>query len=314
MANEELNKRVYVKEIKDFFNLKQECGSPASLERWIIAPDVNRPGLELTGHFEATDLKRVVILGNKECRYMEHFSYEEQRRKFDCITDSYTPCIIITNKNKVPRALADLAAAKDFPVFSYPDKTYGLIVDLVSFMSEKLAPSIDVHGVMMNIYGKGVLLTGDSGIGKSELALDLIQRGHIFVADDLVEVSKVANKLFCTAPQILKGYLEIRGLGVVDVEKMFGGNCFLDRCRLDMVIHLTEMTGEVDRLNNEDKTKNLLGINSPLIEVPVSGGRYVSVIVESAVTNFILKQNGIDSTMQFKQRVMETIMKKGEKK
>lgn len=314
MANEELNKRVYVKEIKDFFNLKQECGSPASLERWIIAPDVNRPGLELTGHFEATDLKRVVILGNKECRYMEHFSYEEQRRKFDCITDSYTPCIIITNKNKVPKALADLAAAKDFPVFSYPDKTYGLIVDLVSFMSEKLAPSIDVHGVMMNIYGKGVLLTGDSGIGKSELALDLIQRGHIFVADDLVEVSKVANKLFCTAPQILKGYLEIRGLGVVDVEKMFGGNCFLDRCRLDMVIHLTEMTGEVDRLNNEDKTKNLLGINSPLIEVPVSGGRYVSAIVESAVTNFILKQNGIDSTMQFKQRVMETIMKKGEKK
>ena len=313
MANEELNKRVYVKEIKEFFGLKQECGTPASLERWIIAPDVNRPGLELTGHFEATDLKRVVILGNKESRYVEHFSYEEQKRKFDSITDSYTPCIIITDGNKVPKALADLAVAKDFPVFTYPDKTYGLIVDLVSFMSEKLAPSIDVHGVMMNIYGKGVLLTGDSGIGKSELALYLIQRGHIFVADDLVEVSKVANKLYCTAPEILKGFLEIRGLGVVDVEKMFGGNCFLNKCRLDMVIHLTEMTGEVDRLNNEKKTMNLLGINSPLIEVPVSGGRYVSVIVESAVTNFILKQNGIDSTSLFKQRVMEAIIKKGDK-
>ena len=111
----------------------------------------------------------------------------------------------------------------------------------------------------------------------------------------------------------MKGFLEIRGLGVVDVEKMFGGNCFLNKCRLDMVIHLTEMTGEVDRLNNEEKTMNLLGINSPLIEVPVSGGRYVSVIVESAVTNFILKQNGIDSTSLFKQRVMEAIIKKGDK-
>lgn len=314
MANEELNKRVFVREIKEFLNLTQISGSDNSLNRWVIAPDVNRPGLELTGHYEATDLKRVVIIGNKESRYIDHFSYEDQVKKFDYLTDSYTPCIIVTNENQIPKALKDVADSKDFPVFTYPDKTYRLVVDLISFLAEKLAPSIDVHGVMMNIYGKGVMLTGESGIGKSELALDLIDRGHIFVADDLVEVSRVADKLFGTAPEILKHFLEIRGLGIVDVNKMFGGNCYLDRCKLDMVIHLTNMTGEVDRLNMEDKTIEYLGIKCPLVEVPVSEGKMISVIVESAVTNYILKQNGIDSTELFKDRVMEVIRKKGEKK
>ena len=163
MANEELNKRVYVRQIKEQLNLEQLSGNDESLNRWAIAPDINRPGLELSGYLESNDLKRVVILGTKEYEYMSKFDYDTQRARFEIITDSFTPCIIMSGEFSNMNSLLDLANQKNFPVFRYEGKTYQLMVDLVSYLSEQLAATDTLHGVMMNIYGRGVMITGKSG-------------------------------------------------------------------------------------------------------------------------------------------------------
>ena len=169
MANEELNKRVYIRQIKEEFDLLQLSGNDESLDRWAIAPDINRPGLELSGYLESNDLKRVVILGTKEFEYMSKLDEEIQKQRFEIITDSYTPCIIMTEGFEEMETLMEVAQRKNFPVFKYEGKTYQLIVDLVTFLSEKLAPMDNLYGVMMSIYGRGIMITGKSGIGKSEL-------------------------------------------------------------------------------------------------------------------------------------------------
>ena len=309
MANEELNKRVYVRSLKEEFGLEQVTGSDRSLDRWIIAPDINRPGLELTGYFESNDLKRVVILGTKEFEYMSKFDYETQKQRFEIITDSFTPCIILSEGFIGMDSLRDLANAKDFPIFRYDGKTYQLIVDLVSFLSEKLAPTDNIYGVMMNIYGRGIMITGKSGIGKSELALDLINRGHMLVADDRIDVTRVHTSIMCTAPKLLKRMLEIRGLGIVDVTRMFGANAYLNKCQLDFVIKLVKYNEDMDqdRLNPINETRNILGLDVPMLTIPITEGKSLSVIIEAAVANYLLDKLGFNSNEDFKRRYHEEL-------
>lgn len=317
MANVELNKQVSVKTIKEYFRLKQICGNDESLERWAIAPDINRPGLELAGQKIDTDLKRVVLLGNKEIDYLETIDEEIQKERFDYITDKYTPCIIVTDGLKVPKTLIEVANNKNFPVFEIETKTYLFTTELVGFLSDKLAPSISVHGNMMNIYGKGVLIIGKSGTGKSELALDLVSRGHMLVADDLVEVSRVNNYLKCEAPENIKGMLEVRGLGIIDINTIFGGHSFLNDCGLDFIIELVT-ADEYDKHNNDrlNPTSNkevYFGIERDKLVIPMTIGKSMSIIVETAVTDFILKQRGFNSNEEFKDRIMKQIIKAGDK-
>jgi HPr kinase/phosphorylase len=313
MANEELNKRVYVRSLKEEFGLEQLSGSDHSLDRWIIAPDINRPGLELTGYFESNDLKRVVILGTKEYEYMSRFDYDTQKQRFEIITDSFTPCIILSEGFVGMDSLIDLANAKDFPIFRYEGKTYQLIVDIVSFLSEKLAPVDNLYGVMMNIYGRGIMITGKSGIGKSELALDLINRGHMLVADDRIDVTRVHTNIMCTAPKLLKRMLEIRGLGIVDVTRMFGANSYLNKCQLDFVIKLVKFDEriETDRLNPINETRNILGLDVPMLTIPITEGKSLSVIIEAAVSNYLLDKLGFNSNEDFKRRYHEELKVNG---
>lgn len=311
MANEELSKRVYVKTIKEVFNLEQITGDEESLNRWIIAPDVTRPGLELSGYLESNDLKRVVILGNKEYDYMNRFDENTQRQRFEIITDSFTPCIILSDGCKDMPVLIDICRKKNFPLFRYPEKTYQLIVDIVSYLSEELAPTDNIYGVMMNIFGKGVMITGKSGIGKSELALDLINRGHMLVSDDRIDISRVHKNIICKAPKVLKNMLEIRGLGVVDVTKLFGFNATLDKCQLDFIIQLANLDDvkEKDRLNPLNEKKDVLGLPIPMLTIPITEGKSLSVIVESAVITHTLMKKGFDSNEEFKKKVRENIGK-----
>lgn len=310
MANEELVKRVYVKEIKDVLNLTQITGDETALDRWIIAPDVNRPGMELAGIQDNTNLKRVVIIGNKETMYMNTLPYEVQKERYNYITDAYTPCIIITSKTGCPDALKEVAESKNFPVLSYPGHTYRAVVESIAFLSERMAPTVSMHGVMMNIYGVGVMLTGQSGIGKSELALDLIKRGHILVADDRVDVKRVHNQVVAEAPDVIKGMLEIRGLGIVDVELLFGGAAVLDKTELSLIIKLSRFQDtDFNRVGNDEVTTDVIGIDIPTIEIPVSDGRPISSIVEASVTNYILKRKGINTTETFKEKVRKEIEK-----
>ena len=313
MANNELNKRVYVRQIKEQLGLEQLTGNDDSLNRWAIAPDINRPGLELSGYLESNDLKRVVILGTKEHEYMSKFDYNTQRARFEIITDSYTPCIILSGEFMPMASLTDLANDKNFPIFRYEGQTYQLIVDLVSFLSEKLAPTDSLYGVMMNIYGRGIMITGKSGIGKSELALDLINRGHMLVADDRVDVRRVHKSIICEAPAILKRMLEIRGIGIVDVTRMFGANAYLNRCQLDFVIKLVKYDEnmENDRLNPINENYDVLGLEVPMLIIPITEGKSLSVIIEAAVSNYLLSKLGFNSNEDFKIRYRQELERKG---
>ena len=202
------------------------------------------------------------------------------------------------------QSLLDLCNQKNFPVFRYEGQTYQLIVELVSFLSENLAPTDNLYGVMLNIYGKGIMITGKSGIGKSELALDLINRGHMLVADDRVDVTRVHKSLLCTAPKILKRMLEIRGVGIVDVTRMFGANAYLNRCQLDFVIKLVKYDEgmESDRLNPITESFDVLGLEVPMLTIPITEGKSLSVIIEAAVSNYLLNKLGFNSNEDFKER------------
>ena len=314
MANEELKGRVYISELKDVFNLKQVTGNAESLTRYIIVPDVNRPGLELTGYTESNDLKRVVVIGNKEKEYIDKLDYETQKERFEIITDVYTPCIILTSIDKSIPSLIEVANSKNFPVFEYSGKTYQLAADLVSYLAEELAPMDVVHGVMMNLYGIGVMITGKSGIGKSELALDLIKRGHRLIADDSIEIYHVSNRIVCKSPKLLKKMLEIRGMGVVDISRIFGPTSYMEKSDLDFVIELVkyEDVEEIDRLDPLTMNEKLLGLNIQKLVIPVSASKSLSSIIETAVADHILKRSGIDGNETFKQRVREEIKKKEE--
>lgn len=310
----DLTKKVEVRKIKEFFNLKQVCGDETSLDRWTIAPDINRPGLELAGFKDEFELKRVVLIGAKEQSYLKTLDYDTQVDRFEFLTDAYTPCIIITNNCPTPDALMNVASRKNFPVFEFNGKTYEISTDLVSYLSNKLADSDVVSGGLMSIYGTGVLITGDSGIGKSELELDLIKRGHIFVADDLVEISRVNKTIYGRAPENLRKMLEVRGIGVVDVNIMFGGHCFLEKCHVNFVINMVNRDQYLrlnpDRLNPNEKTINLLGVEKPLLEIPVTEGKSMSTIIETAVTNYIMKKQGVDTNEEFKNSIFKEILDK----
>ena len=310
----ELDKQVSVRKIKEAFNLTQVCGDDHSLDRWTIVQDVNRPGLELSGYKEDSELKRVVVIGKKEHHYIETLDYDTQRDRFEFLTDIYTPCIIITQGNKAPQALIDVAGNKNFPVFEYPDVTYQFVSDLTAFLTAELAPNEYVGGGLMNIYGVGVAILGESGIGKSELELDLIKRGHIFVADDVIDVHRINNELVGQAPENLKRMMEIRGVGIVDVCLMFGGHCYSPSCPITFAIKLTNyanyLKSSPNRLDPLENTTEILGIEIPLMEIPVTEGKLISTIVESAVSRYIIKQRGIDTNEEFQQRIYKEIKNK----
>lgn len=312
MTERNLDKKVYVRDLKEQFNLTQLTGNDESLNRWIVAPDVNRPGLELAGYTRANDLKRVTIIGTKEHEFLENIDFDIQYQRFGIITDAYTPCIIITKSQNCPDALYKIANERNFPVFQTNEDTLRISVEVTAFLDKCLAPSQIFHGVMMNIYGVGVLLKGESGIGKSELALDLVRRGHMLVADDCVEIYRVHNELTCKAPDLLRNMLEIRGIGIIDMTKIYGAVSCLDSCNLDFVVELRffDNSENIDRTGlGATNTIDIMGLEKPLIIVPVREGRAISVIVESAVANFRLLQKGEDTAKDFQVKLKDLIDK-----
>lgn len=307
---------VKVKEIVDYFKFTQIAGDENSLERAITVPDINRSGLELTGYFDFTQFLRVVLLGDKEIGYITHQMSDEQLETvFSRIMNDKTPCVIISKSHECPQLVLDLANERNFPILSSQMETTRIMTDLVSFLDERLAVSDSLHGVLMNVYGKGILLTGESGTGKSEIALELIKRGHQLIADDRVDVKRVHNSISGEAPSILDGMLEIRGIGIIDVTKMYGANCILKKHIIDYVIHLEKWNEnkQYARAGVEaEEFRTILEIDIPMITLPVKEGRSMAVIIESAVTNFTLKETGYDSAKVFDERIMNFILSQKE--
>lgn len=310
------DKKVIVRDVWEHFQFKQITGDKTSLEREIVIADTNRPGLELAGFFDYSQAKRLVILGDKEIAYIQTMSYEKQVASFSFITDAMTPAIIITKAHPCPEVLQKIAQEKNFPIFQTPSQTYRLIVDLVTFLDEKLAPYECLHGGLLSIYGKGVFIRGESGMGKSEIALELVKRGHVLVADDRVDCYRIHNKIVGRAPELLAGMLEIRGIGIIDVSRMFGVSSVLASAEVQFEVVLVPWEKGVpfDRIGIEDKKYDcILGVDIPKIIVPVREGRSMAVIIESAVTNFTLNQMGLNSAKEFEQRVLDHIEKNTKK-
>ena len=303
---------VKVRTLVENFDFIQITGDDASLERPTVIADTNRPGLELAGYFENSQQKRLVILGDKEIAYIATMSVHKQRKSFDFITNEQTPAIIVTKGHKCPDVLKRYAKRKNFPIFLSSSPTYRLIVDIVAFLDEQLATSMCIHGGLLSIYGKGVLIRGESGMGKSEIALELIKRGHLLVADDRVDCYRIHNKIVGKAPELLREMLEIRGIGVINVSRMFGVSSVLPKAEINFQVNLEPWKADqdYDRVGIEEKKhENILGIDIPKIVVPVREGRSMAVIIESAVTNYMLSVMGMDSAKEFEQRVLDYIEK-----
>ncbi|MCH4048872.1 MAG: HPr(Ser) kinase/phosphatase [Solobacterium sp.] len=307
-------KKVTVREIVDFFKFERLTGDDKSLDRWTVVPDINRPGFELCGFYKRSDPRRIIIIGNKESEFIKTMTEEEQRTRFPMITDGLTPMIIITRNNELPPILKEIADSQDFPIVRTNMETYRLVTDLITFLDEKMADEDTISGTLMSVYGKGVLISGESGMGKSETALELIRDGQLLVSDDRVDVEHVHNKIFGYAPDIIKGLLEIRGIGIIDVEKMFGASAMANRSEVNMVIELVKYSAadEYNRIGDETTHyTRILDVLIPTIVLPVSPGRNMRILVESAVTNFILQEAGYSSSQEIKRRFREYAGKEG---
>ena len=309
-----MSKKITVRDIYNYFGYRMLTGNDAALDRPVHVSDVMRPGLELTGYFEHSP-GRIVVLGNKELNYInDRMDHDLQVRAFDFLTRDEIPMILISKDMACPQTLMDIAVAKNFPIFSSFAHTNSLIVELLNYLEPFFSEVESVHGVLMRVYGRGILITGESGIGKSEIALELIKKGHILVADDRVDVYRAHNRLFGEAPELLRNMLELRGVDVVNVVDMFGIMASTDRSSIECVVELKRWTqdNDFDRLGlNNSLTFSMFGIELPKMLIPVREGRSIADIIEATVTNMIMRQKGINSSEVFDRKVIDLINKNG---
>ena len=286
-------------------------GDEESVEREIFVADINRPGFELAGFFKHTDFRRLILFGEKEMAFIDEMSKESQLAIFSKLANDETPCIIIAKGYECPEILKNIAIKRNFPIYETKIATGRVSIEITGALDEALAAETLVHGVFLNIYGKGVLIRGDSGIGKSEIALELIKRGHLLIGDDAIELYHIGPNIVGKAPAILKNLLEIRGIGVIDVSKMFGVASVLAKDNVEMIIQLDRWlpSREYTRIGMEedDVYEDILGVMIPKIVVPVTGGRSMSAIIEAAVMNMQLKDSGYDASNEFVNKILETI-------
>ncbi|WP_338983625.1 HPr(Ser) kinase/phosphatase [Spiroplasma endosymbiont of Othius punctulatus] len=277
--------KLTVKGIVEYFDLKVESGSEY-LTNVIKTYGMNRPGLELAG-FVPTGSKshRIMLLSSKEQEYLNQFSKQEQIDKLTSVFKLDVPAIVVTTKFK-NKLIFDVAKNYKIPVLrSSDEKTSSFTQNILGFLDEFFSETIEVHASLVNIFGKGVLIIGKSGIGKSELVMDLVKTNHLFVGDDRIVISKKANKLFGKSHPLLTNLIEVRGIGIVEIQKLFGYQIIQKETLIDVVIEITEFNKEdvFDRLGNDFTKQEYLGIGIPYIQMPVSSGRNLSSLIETAV-------------------------------
>lgn len=298
--------KVALQECIDKMNL--ECLTPdINIEEIeITQSDVNRPALQLTGFFDYFDHHRVQIIGHVENTYMENKGMEYSVEMMGRIMSYKVPCIIFCRNIQVPDEFLEQAAEYGVPILRTKMTTSSFSSELDRWLKAELAPRIRIHGVLVDIYGEGVLITGESGIGKSEVALELIHRGHRLVSDDVVEIKKISDDtLLGTAPDITRHLIELRGIGIVDAKALFGVESVKDTQSIDLVIRLEEWNRdqEYDRMGLEENYIEYLGNKVVCHAIPIRPGRNVAIICESAAVNFRQKKMGYNAAVELYNRV-----------
>lgn len=308
------NSSVSVAKIAEMLDLKNFTSDIDLKKRKITSSDVNRPALQLTGYFEHFEESRVEILGNVEYTYIQHMSNEERKLRFSSFLSFDIPCVIFC-RDLIPEPLfLEMAAEHGVPVLGTGRQTSEFMAELILTLGEQLAPSITIHGVLVDVYGEGLMITGDSGIGKSEAALELIRRGHRLVTDDVVEIRKInEHTLMGTSPEVTRHFIELRGIGIIDVKTLYGVECVKEKQQIDLVIKLEDWKkdADYDRLGLEEEYIEYLGNKVVCHSLPIRPGRNLAVICETAAVNHRQKKMGYNAAQELYRRVQKN-MTKGE--
>ena len=281
---------------------------PDNFEEVLIeTPEVNRPGLALAGFYEVFDKVRIQLVGEAETRYLQSLSDEKRKEMLEKFVDALPVAILYTRDLPVDEVLLERAKLRQVPVLRTPIKTSPIMSSLIASLNNHLAPRITRHGGLVEVYGEGLLLLGDSGVGKSETAIELVKRGHRLIADDAVEIKRVSEKtLVGSAPEMIRHYVELRGIGIVDVRRLFGMGAIKETERIDLVIQLESwVEGKMyDRLGMEEEHVNILGLEIPSVTVPVRPGRNLAIILEIAAMNNRQKRMGYNTAQEFNRKLM----------
>lgn len=278
-------------------------------------PDVNRPALQLAGFFDHFDKERVQIVGYVEQEYIKQLDYERKVDVYGKLVASEIPCLLYSRGQSPDKDMIDICEHFNVPCLISQKTTSDLMAEVIRWLKVKLAPCISIHGVLVDVFGEGVLIMGESGIGKSEAALELIKRGHRLVTDDVVEIRKVSDDtLIGSAPDITKHFIELRGIGIIDVKTLFGVESVKDTQSIDMVIKLEDWNRdkEYDRLGLEDQYTEFLGNRVVCHSIPIRPGRNLAIIVESAAVNYRQKKMGYNAAQELYNRVQANLAKKVE--
>ena len=306
---------VPLSQIAEALNLTEVYVAENYKETNISTVEINRPGLELTGYLEFFDNKRIQVLGNTEFSYLGRYGPEAQKMVIDSIFSFGPPAVIICRDIEPSNAILESAKLHKVSIFSTPQSTSDLTASLVQYLNKELAPRITRHGVLVEVYGEGCLLTGDSGVGKSETAIELIKRGHRLVADDAVEIRRTAQTtLYGQSPENIRHFIELRGIGIINARKLFGMGAIKLQEKIDMVINLEQWDSSkvYDRMGLDNEYMKILGVEVPTLTIPVKPGRNLAVIIEVAAMNDRQKKMGYNAAQELYNRVQANIAKRGE--
>lgn len=291
----------------DLINLTPEIDVKAIK---ILQPDINRPALQLAGYTEHFEKTRVEIIGYVEYSYMASLSEKVRRERYEHVICEEAPCFVFCRELQPDDLFLEVARSRGVPVLITKKATSSFMAEIIRWLNVKLAPCISVHGVLVDVYGEGVLITGESGIGKSEAALELVKRGHRLVTDDVVEIRKVSDDtLIGSAPDVTKHLIELRGIGIVDVKMLFGVSSVRDTQSIDLVIRLEEWDRDkdYDRIGLEEEYIEYLGNQVVCHNIPIRPGRNLAIICESAAVNYRQKKMGYNAAKELYARVQNSL-------
>ncbi|HQD49816.1 MAG TPA: HPr(Ser) kinase/phosphatase [Defluviitaleaceae bacterium] len=308
---------VKINKIIEKFNL-ENCTPDIDFEHITISQtDVNRPALQLAGFFDYFDSERVQIIGKVEYTYLSKMDEELRRQTLERLFSFKIPCLIMCRNLRPFPEMITYANEYQVPILLTEETTSEFMAELIRWLKVELAPRITIHGVLVDIFGEGVLIMGESGVGKSEAALELIKRGHRLVADDVVEIKKVSNQtLIGSCPKVIRHFIELRGIGVVDVKRLYGVGAVKDVHNIDLVIkmELWDDQKEYDRLGLSEEYIEFLGNKVVCNSIPVRPGRNLAIICETAAVNHRQKKMGYNAAEELNNRIMENIKRKREGK